>query len=432
MKSFIAVATLFVSCISAEYYPAYKEEYTYLQDKYPQNSIQTEVIPRGVVGLINKKVNGANKKLRAGKPISYLHRTAEDCTYPLEVVIVQDVTGSFTDDMPVMANSELPVMFDTLSETHPGSSFGIVSFADKPILPFGYPPEPNYRDDYCYLLDAPLGQNLADLTGVYNNYLASGGADPPENQYGAIVNTLQAKKIGWGSNPDAIRLVVLVTDAPPHYDDANGGVDRHGMAAFSGTFEEDNINGQCTAQFYPSWQETIRQINAPVDGGIPPYVAFLVYDDGADGKTLDTWQWFASQIYENNSFVRERAEDSSNFWEELSQIIGIMDSVECQPISSTTPTPTTTTTDSTSTTTDNGSGIPAGSTETTETSTADPATTTTTTGTTDSTTASTVAPCPPCPCPGPDPCDHCHNHCGNEAYIRYPIDVKEIDVHIVA
>lgn len=244
--------------------------------------------------------------------------------YPLEVVIVQDLSDSFGDDFQVMKETELPAMYKELTESHPGSAFGAVSFVDKPISPFGWPL------DWCWKNEAAIGADLAALQSVYGTYETGGGQDFPENQAGAILSTAQAKKLNWGSVDDSVRLVVLSTDAPAHYDDeTDPTVDRKGMLPYNGTFDEDNVDNQCVEVYYPSYQEVIRELTHPADGSIPPYVAFLVYDDGFNNKTLDSYRWLASEIAENDSFVRDRGANSTEFWTSLSAIIGIIDSLEC-------------------------------------------------------------------------------------------------------
>src|SRR5699024_7591178 len=101
-------------------------------------------------------------------------RTPDNCVFPIEVVVVQDSTGSFADDYDIMRNTQLKMMVDALAITHPDASYGLVSFRDRPIVTLGEP------FDYCHRYDLPLTSANA-FTALYDAYgklWSNGGQDP--------------------------------------------------------------------------------------------------------------------------------------------------------------------------------------------------------------------------------------------------------------
>eukprot|EP01055_Gregarina_sp_Pseudo9_P002895 Gregarina_sp_Pseudo_9__2894@NODE_3114_length_748_cov_9959_015515_g2149_i3_p1_GENE_NODE_3114_length_748_cov_9959_015515_g2149_i3NODE_3114_length_748_cov_9959_015515_g2149_i3_p1_ORF_typecomplete_len131_score10_34Integrin_beta/PF00362_18/0_00011_NODE_3114_length_748_cov_9959_015515_g2149_i327419 len=62
----------------------------------------------------------------------FKHRSQEMCDFPIEILLVQDATNSFNDDIVNMKQTQLQLMIDALSTSHPGSAFAAMSFRDKP------------------------------------------------------------------------------------------------------------------------------------------------------------------------------------------------------------------------------------------------------------------------------------------------------------
>eukprot|EP01053_Blabericola_migrator_P000324 Blabericola_migrator_1__323@NODE_1082_length_5496_cov_1003_158224_g741_i0_p3_GENE_NODE_1082_length_5496_cov_1003_158224_g741_i0NODE_1082_length_5496_cov_1003_158224_g741_i0_p3_ORF_typecomplete_len217_score41_93Integrin_beta/PF00362_18/3_7e13VWA/PF00092_28/0_011_NODE_1082_length_5496_cov_1003_158224_g741_i022651 len=156
-----------------------------------------------------------------------------------------------------MKGTQLPLMVSTLKETHPGSTFGLITFRDKPITPFGIPPtaENGFYSDYCARIDVPLSDIEALLPLAYANNPPNGGGDPAENQFHAMLGAVQSQGIAWPSGVDRAKLLVLVTDAPPHF--GSDGSSMQNMTAFGGTFNEADIDGQCVTELYPEPQPVV-------------------------------------------------------------------------------------------------------------------------------------------------------------------------------
>eukprot|EP01055_Gregarina_sp_Pseudo9_P001522 Gregarina_sp_Pseudo_9__1521@NODE_2020_length_1199_cov_1271_142241_g1865_i0_p1_GENE_NODE_2020_length_1199_cov_1271_142241_g1865_i0NODE_2020_length_1199_cov_1271_142241_g1865_i0_p1_ORF_typecomplete_len314_score18_66Integrin_beta/PF00362_18/1e18Cys_rich_VLP/PF14194_6/0_021VWA_2/PF13519_6/0_079VWA/PF00092_28/0_12_NODE_2020_length_1199_cov_1271_142241_g1865_i01441085 len=252
-----------------------------------------------------------------------------------------------------MATVQLPTMVSILNETHPGSEFALVAFQDKPIVPFGVAPTPEngYYSDHCTFINSALTTNASAIEEIYAMYGPNGGGDPPESQFTALLAATQAQGIQWSGSPDRAQLIVMVTDAPPHF--AGDGSDPQGMQPSTGTYNEANPDDQCVTEFYPSPEQvktSIQQRSA--------YTAFLVYDpEYMEGLVGRSWLWFNRFLNQTDDFITLQAQDSSDFWTNLASIIGVIEDIECLPASTTTP-PTTDTLPNTSPATVEPTGLP--------------------------------------------------------------------------
>jgi cell division septation protein DedD len=350
------------------------EEVTTVQQDNPRPKMLEEVYGSpDSLSKIPKKQN------RSARPGYFASRTADNCTFPLDVVILQDNTGSFADDYDQMRGLQLKLMTDALAAEHPGTRFALIPFRDKPVGTLGEP------FDFCHRYDLPLADvSLEELDAAYANLWSNGGKDPAENQFGAIIAALESKQVGWGgADSIATKLIVLSTDAWPHF--ADDGLNAYGLTDNSGHLDEDE-DAQCSGQYYPSPE----QVQAAI-ANAGAYTAFLVFDGNyAGGQVVNSWMWFNNYIGQSEDFIEPLANDSSNFWEMLNNVIKAIEEEECVE-ESTTPVPTTTET-TTTTTTATTTTTPAPTTTTTE------ATTTTTTKAT-TTPEPTVTPVAPTQAP---------------------------------
>ena len=137
---------------------------------------------------------------------------------PLDVQFLQDLSGSFGDDIATVRGL-VPQIVTALQAVQANSTFGVSSFVDKAIAPFGAAGEWVYRQDLGLTTDA------AALTTAYTGMGIQNGADGPEAQIEALMQlALHAADVGFRA--DAARFVVLFTDAPFHVagDGAAGGI----------------------------------------------------------------------------------------------------------------------------------------------------------------------------------------------------------------
>ncbi len=127
---------------------------------------------------------------------------------PMDVQFLQDRSGSFADDI-VTVQGLVPQVVAALTAVQPNVEFGVSSFIDKPIAPFGDPGE------WVYKQEQGLSASSSDLATTYNAITTLSGADEPEAQLEALMQlALHTADIGF--RLDSARFVVLFTDAPFH------------------------------------------------------------------------------------------------------------------------------------------------------------------------------------------------------------------------
>jgi len=148
---------------------------------------------------------------------------------PLDVYFLFDVTGSMGGEIATFQNSFPDIVAAVFAE-YPDSRFGLGTFQDYPVDTYGE------ASDHAFSHLVYLGYDLAVMQAAANGLSAGGGNDGPESQIPALAATATGTGDGTGSyciaddpNPgppdyigyphfrkDAIRLVVLITDAPFH------------------------------------------------------------------------------------------------------------------------------------------------------------------------------------------------------------------------
>ena len=296
-----------------------------------QQTLKAE--PPFVWDVVGQSAAYSARPTKAKTPLSAYARsvrTPDNCKFALDVVILQDATDSFSDNFASMKNTQLDLIYNGITSAHPNSTFGMVSFKDKPIWPLGD------RDDYCSQYNAPLAADVQSLKKAYENIASYGGADAPENQLGALYNVLATNKINWTQGKEAAKLVVISTDAGPHF----AGDSRSAMLPpFNPQSVSDDDMSVCTSNYYPSLDQAKGVIE--YSGA---YVASLVYDgDWANGWPSKSWIAFNSFIGQRPEFVAAQAPDSSDFWHKLAAIIKVIEDEECYQDTTTTVSPTTST-----------------------------------------------------------------------------------------
>lgn len=103
---------------------------------------------------------------------------------PVDVVFLMDLTGSYADDLPQI-KLEMPVIVDQLAAVFPDIRFGLASFRDFPILPFG-----SSTNDYAYRLELPLNFNQMTFLTAVDSLQAYSDGDLPESQHEALYQLL--------------------------------------------------------------------------------------------------------------------------------------------------------------------------------------------------------------------------------------------------
>ena len=164
---------------------------------------------------------------------------------PLDVQFLQDLTGSFGDDIATVRGL-IPQMVAAIQTVQADARFGLSSFVDKPVAPFGVPGE------WVYKLEQSMSAAGAALQAAYARVTTLSGADAPESQLEALMHlALTASEVGYRA--EAARFVVLFTDAPFHVagDGASGGIvtpnDGDAIIAGGGTGEDYPLVAQVRA-----------------------------------------------------------------------------------------------------------------------------------------------------------------------------------------
>lgn len=129
---------------------------------------------------------------------------------PLDVVFLQDLSGSFGDDIATVRGLVSPLAA-AIEGINPDSEFAVTSFVDKPVSPFGSAAS----GDYAYRTDLAMTDSVADLQATYDGLAVLSGADGPESQLEALLQVaLREAELGYRA--DTTRVAVLFTDAEFH------------------------------------------------------------------------------------------------------------------------------------------------------------------------------------------------------------------------
>lgn len=135
---------------------------------------------------------------------------------PLDVRFLQDCSGSFRDDI-FNVQGLVPQIAAAIEAVHADAEFGVSSFIDKTISPFGAPSE------WVCQQEQSLSSNAATLAATYNAITTLNGADEPEAQLEALMQPA-LRRADVGFRVASARFVVLFTDAPFHVAGAGAAV----------------------------------------------------------------------------------------------------------------------------------------------------------------------------------------------------------------
>eukprot|EP01056_Protomagalhaensia_sp_Gyna25_P001927 Protomagalhaensia_sp_Gyna_25__1926@NODE_2021_length_1341_cov_827_264977_g1667_i0_p1_GENE_NODE_2021_length_1341_cov_827_264977_g1667_i0NODE_2021_length_1341_cov_827_264977_g1667_i0_p1_ORF_typecomplete_len330_score55_85Integrin_beta/PF00362_18/1_5e18VWA/PF00092_28/9_8e07VWA_3/PF13768_6/0_0026VWA_2/PF13519_6/0_005_NODE_2021_length_1341_cov_827_264977_g1667_i02881277 len=253
-------------------------------------------------------------------------RSQADCTFPMDIVLLQDCTGSTADNWGNMKDEQLPLMVQTLDLLHPGTQFGIMCFRDKPIYPYGL------SSDRCVVPHGGFTTELSDLQSLYDEQFPYGGSDAPEAQFHAMFAALKSPLYQYRPQ-EATPLVIMLTDGAPHFE--GDGFNAVGLPAFSGKYEHEDPDGQCRHQYYPSPVQVKEAFHDNLT-----YFAAVVYDPRyQNGLAAKSWNWFVDFIGETPQFTQMMDTENPDFWDKLSEVISELEEYECDL--ETTPLPTT-------------------------------------------------------------------------------------------
>lgn len=141
----------------------------------------------------------------------------EECSMSaiLQMVIVQDVSYSYTNDLPNVL-AKIPQLLQELDTMFINRQAAVVSFSDRPIQPFGDP-----NGDYCYKEDHRFSMVSNDIIDALTSLTVLSGRDWKESQLDAIKFTAMSETLGWYRQDEVLgkkvlRSMILATDSGPH------------------------------------------------------------------------------------------------------------------------------------------------------------------------------------------------------------------------
>ncbi|MGK7888918.1 MAG: hypothetical protein AB4042_06255 [Leptolyngbyaceae cyanobacterium] len=125
-----------------------------------------------------------------------------------DFVLLQDLSGSFADDLPVLQSLAEPLV-ETLLREDKTAKVAVASFIDKPQSPFGA------IGDFVYRTNQVLTNSSEEVLSTLNALTTSSGADIPEAQLEALLQAaLRGDELGYRNH--STRYILLSTDAPFH------------------------------------------------------------------------------------------------------------------------------------------------------------------------------------------------------------------------
>jgi hypothetical protein len=136
--------------------------------------------------------------------------TREGRPEPIDLYLLQDLTGSFEDDVAnASALYQQLVARAGAGDLGPEPQLGVGSFFDKPVAPFGGP------GFYVFRNHLSLTTEVRRLLTAQGQLAVAPGGDEPEGQLEALIEMAgNAKSIGF--RPHARKFVAVVTDAAAH------------------------------------------------------------------------------------------------------------------------------------------------------------------------------------------------------------------------
>lgn len=214
----------------------------------------------------------------------------------LDLFLLSDLTGSFYDDLPNMRNS-VPSLVDGLSGIAEDVQFGLGTFADKPIYPFGgwyYNSGWYTAPDYVYRTELALTNDGAALQTAVNGLRTVAGLDEPEAQLEALFQVaLRSQELGFREN--AFKAVVIQTDARFHYADDPYRTTTDGtpypLVANTGETRESLTpnNGDAVIDLWEDYPAITQVRDALVRSGIVPIFAVTENVVGTYQALVDQW-----------------------------------------------------------------------------------------------------------------------------------------------
>ncbi|MEA2433977.1 MAG: hypothetical protein QOG54_1434 [Actinomycetota bacterium] len=173
-------------------------------------------------------------KLKVGesKTVDY-HFALPGNPRPLDVFFIVDTSSSMESTIAGLRSGMRRIVAD-LSRSSLDVQFGVAEFKDYPLPGFGSPDQ----GDFPYRLNRRIGPADESLVAALERLAASGGGDQPESQltalYQAATGSGDPGFVSAGQEaafrPDAVKIIVNITDAQFHRDAAHPSPDYNTVA----------------------------------------------------------------------------------------------------------------------------------------------------------------------------------------------------------
>ena len=119
---------------------------------------------------------------------------------PLDILFMQDCSGSFSDDVATVRNF-VPQLVSAIAGIQADSRFGLASFIDK--------------GEYVYRTDLAMSSSQSALSVALNALVIGSGGDTPEAQIEALMHAaVRTAEVGYRSG--SMHVAVVMTDANFH------------------------------------------------------------------------------------------------------------------------------------------------------------------------------------------------------------------------
>ncbi len=182
--------------------PAGEKGKVFIQDIGGNDTLDASDATKGVQLNLN-----AGKESNVGGRIVTINDggTVSD---PLDVFFLQDLTGSFGDDLPNV-KEVVPQAVDALNKIQDNTQIGLGSFMDKPINGRGV------STDYVYQTDLTMTKDASIFSMALTGLTLGNGGDWAESQLESLFQVAKhGSDIGFREN--AVKTVVMMTDADYH------------------------------------------------------------------------------------------------------------------------------------------------------------------------------------------------------------------------
>lgn len=223
-----------------------------------------------------------------------------------DIVFLIDVTASMTEEIDQIRDKLRDVIAPAIETEVPDIQFGVATYADFPVEPFGEP-----GVDHAFTLQLPMTPDLSAVQAAVNQLEIESGNDEPEAQVESLYQIATGEGLGdfipasFGCarggigypcfRRDSLPLVFFFTDASFH--NGPGGSEPYagGVVPLPHTYidairvlraQHIRVIGFFSGGVFASPEDLTSVVNDT--GALSPDGDPLIFDIGTDGAALDT------------------------------------------------------------------------------------------------------------------------------------------------